>query len=97
MKPSNLGDIMGPLLPVVKLGVAALAGIPVSKIANDIIKNNVTIVTKMDKVKVVTGSVVIGAMISQQVSKTTDKLVDTLVNIKDRTGNSEETTEVEAS
>jgi hypothetical protein len=88
---------MGPLLPVVKLGVAALAGIPVSKIANDIIKNNVTIVTKIDKIKVVTGSVVIGAMISQQVSKTTDKLVDTLVNIKDRTGKTEETTEIEAS
>ena len=75
---------MSPLLPVVKLGVATLAGIPVSKIANDIIKNNVTIVTKMDKVKVVTGSVVIGAMISQQVSKTTDMFVDTIANIKRR-------------
>lgn len=75
---------MSPLLPVVKLGVATLAGIPVSKIANDIIKNNVTIVTKMDKVKVVTGSVVIGAMISQQVSKTTDMFVDTIVNLKRR-------------
>ena len=88
---------MGPLLPVVKLGVATLAGIPVSKIANDIIKNNVTIVTKIDKIKVVTGSVVIGAMISQQVSKTTDMLVDTIVNIKNRAGNPEETTEIEES
>ena len=88
---------MGPLLPVVKLGVATLAGIPVSKIANDIIKNNVTIVTKIDKIKVVTGSVVIGAMISQQVSKTTDMLVDTIVNIKNRAGNAEETTEIEES
>jgi len=81
---------MGPLLPIVKLGVATLAGIPVSKIANDIIKNNVTIVTQMDKVKVVTGSVVIGAMISQQVSKTTDALVDAVVGIKQRAGNVEE-------
>ena len=80
---------MGPLLPVVKLGVATLAGIPVSKIANDIIKNNVTIVTKMDKIKVVTGSVVIGAMISQQVSKTTDMFVDAVANIKNRTENTE--------
>jgi hypothetical protein len=88
---------MGPLLPVVKLGVAALAGIPVSKIANDIIKNNVTIVTKMDKVKVVSGSVVIGAMISQQVSKTTDMFVDALVNLKRSTEDSEETIEIDES
>jgi hypothetical protein len=88
---------MGPLLPVVKLGVAALAGIPVSKIANDIIKNNVTIVTKMDKIKVVSGSVVIGAMISQQVSKTTDMFVDALVNLKRSTEDSEETIEIDES
>lgn len=88
---------MGPLLPVVKLGVATLAGIPVSKIANDIIKNNVTIVTKMDKVKVATGSVVIGAMISQSVSKTTDMLVDAVVSLKQRTEKSEETEEIDES
>jgi hypothetical protein len=88
---------MGSLLPVVKLGVATLAGIPVSKIANDIIKNNVTIVTKIDKVKVATGSVVIGAMISQSLSRTTDMLVDTVVNLKQRTEKVEETTETEES
>ena len=87
---------MGPLLPVVKLGVATLAGIPVSKIANDIIKNNVTIVTKMDKVKVVTGSVVIGAMISQQVSKTTDMFVDAVANIKNRAENTDPEIEAES-
>lgn len=88
---------MGPVLPFVKLGVAALAGIPVSKIANDIIKNNVTIVTKVDKIKVATGSVVIGAMISQSISRTTDMLVDSVVNLKQRTEKSEETTEIEVS
>lgn len=88
---------MSSLLPAVKLGVAMLAGIPVSKIANDIVRNNVTIVTKIDKVKVVTGSVVIGAMISQQVSKTTDALVDAVVDLKHRVRNSEENTEIEES
>lgn len=88
---------MGSLLPVVKLGVAVLAGIPVSKIANDIIKNNVTIVTKIDKVKVATGSVVIGAMISQSLSKTTDMLVDTVANIRLRNEKTEETQEIEES
>ena len=88
---------MSSLLPAVKLGVAMLAGIPVSKIANDIIKNNVTIVTKLDKAKVVTGSVVIGAMISQQVSKTTDALVDAVVDLKNRAGKSDENLEIEES
>lgn len=76
---------MNSLLPAVKLGMAVLASIPVSKIANDIIKNNVTIVTKMDQIKVATGSVVIGAMLSQQVSKTTDMFVDAIVNLKKHT------------
>lgn len=86
---------MSSLLPAVKLGMAVLAGIPVSKIANDIIKNNVTIVTKMDQIKVATGSVVIGAMISQQVSKTTDMFVDAVVNLKQNIGNSDEVVEPE--
>lgn len=88
---------MGSLLPVVKLGVAVLAGIPVSKIANDIIKNNVTIVTKIDKVKVATGSVVIGAMISQSLSKTTDTLVDSVAALKLRIKKDEETEKSEES
>lgn len=88
---------MGPLLPVVKLGVGVLAGIPVSKIVNDIIRNNVTIVTKVDKIKVATGSVVIGAMVGNQVSKTTDTLVDAVVDIKNRVRNSEEIAEIEES
>jgi hypothetical protein len=88
---------MGSLLPVVKLATAVLASIPVSKITNDIIKNNVTIVTKMDRIKVATGGVVIGAMLSQQVSKTTDMFVDAVVNLKQRTENSEEITEIEES
>lgn len=80
---------MSPLLPVVKLGVSVLASIPVSKIANDIIRNNVTIVTKLDRVKVTTGGLVIGAMVSQSLSKTTDQLVDTAVALKNRIGSDE--------
>lgn len=84
---------MGPLLPVVKLGASVLAGIPVSKIVNDIIKNNVTIVTTADKVKVMTGSVVIGAMISDSLSKTTDRLVDSVASLKNRSKKNEDTKE----
>lgn len=88
---------MAPLVPVVKLGVAVLAGIPVSKITNDIIRNNVTIVTTLDRVKVVTGSAVIGAMISQSLSRTTDQLIDTVIALKNRNQENEETTEIEES
>jgi hypothetical protein len=88
---------MAPVLPVVKLGVAVLAGIPVSKITNDIIRNNVTIVTTLDRVKVVAGSAVIGAMISQSLSRTTDQLVDTVVALKNRNEENTETTEVNES
>ncbi len=85
---------MGSLLPVVKLGVSVLAGIPVSKITNDIIKNNVTIITKADKVKVMTGSIVIGGMVSQSLSKTTDMFVDSVVALKNRNQKNEETEEI---
>jgi len=88
---------MGSLLPVVKLGVSVLAGIPVSKITNDIIKNNVTIITKIDRIKVVSGSVVIGAMISQSLSRTTDAFVDTVVTFKNRNKNVEETEKINKS
>lgn len=82
---------MGSLLPVVKLGVSVIAGVPVSKIVNDIIRNNVTIITKVDKIKVVSGSVVIGAMISQSLSRTTDALVDAVIELKNRNEKPEET------
>lgn len=64
------------VLPAVKIGVGLLAGIPVSKITNDIIKNNVTVLTKIDHVKVATGSVVIGLMAAESVRRFTDNLVD---------------------
>jgi len=88
---------MGSLLPVVKLGVSLLAGIPVSKIVNDVIKNNVTVVTRIDQVKVVTGSIVIGGMISQSISRTTDTFVDGIVAFKNRNQKPEETEETEES
>lgn len=85
---------MSSLVPVVKFGVSVVASIPVSKITNDIIKNNVTIVTKLDRVKVATGGLVIGAMISQSLAKTTDKLVDNIIAFKQRSENKPEPTVV---
>jgi hypothetical protein len=88
---------MGSLLPVVKFGVAALAGIPVTKIVNDVVKNNVTIVTQADKVMVKAGGFIIGSMIAASLKETTDGVVDAVVAIKNRTQKTEETTETEES
>lgn len=80
-------------LPAVKLGVSLLAGIPVTKITNDIIKNNVTVLTKVDHIKVATGSVVIGAMVAQSVSRFTDNLVDEVAAAVKSVRNREETSD----
>lgn len=78
-------------LPAAKLGVSLLAGIPVTKITNDIIRNNVTVLTKVDHIKVATGSVVIGAMVAQSVSRFTDNLVDEVAAAVKSVRNREET------
>lgn len=85
---------MGSLLPVVKLGVVTLSSISVGKIVTDIIKNNVTIVTKIDKVKVATGSAVIGAMLSNHISKTTDVLIQDVIILKQHFAKHSETNEI---
>lgn len=88
---------MSPVLPIVKIGAGVLAGIPVSKIVTDIIKNNVTVVTKMDTFKVASGSVVIGVMVSTAVKKATDELIDAIVDIKQTIVKTKETEEIEKS
>jgi hypothetical protein len=55
-------------LPVAKLSVQFVAGLGVSKILADIVKNNVNVVTTADAVKVWTGSFVLGSIIIEQSS-----------------------------
>jgi hypothetical protein len=64
---------------MVRLGVHLVSSIGVSKIVNDMIVNNVNIVTKMDAVKVWTGSIVIGSMIAQHASKHVNDKIDAVV------------------
>ena len=55
-------------LPVAKLAIHLVASLGVTKVVNDIIKNNTTVVTTVDAVKVATGSLVLGSMIVEHAS-----------------------------
>lgn len=55
--------------PVVRLAAQLFASVGVSKVVNDIIKNNTTIVTTTDAVRVWAGSLVIGSMIADNAAK----------------------------
>lgn len=51
--------------PYVRLGVHAISTIGVSKVINDIITNNTTVITAWDSFRVATGSFVIGSVIAE--------------------------------
>ena len=70
---------MGPALPLVKLGIGVVAGIPVSKVLGDVIKNNVTVVTKSDAVKVKFGGWILTTMLAGALSRTTDTIVNNVI------------------
>jgi hypothetical protein len=61
---------------LVKLGVNLVASASVWKVVNDVIRNNVTIQTNADVVKVWTGSLIIGSMVADQASKHVNEKVD---------------------
>ena len=73
-------------LPVAKLAGQVVAGLGVSKILSDVIKNNVRVVTTADAVKVWVGSFVLGSMIVEQatnhVERATDEAVAMLKSFK---------------
>jgi hypothetical protein len=63
-------------LPVAKLSVQFVAGLGVSKIVADIVKNNVNVVTTADAVKVWTGSLVLGSIIIEQSSNHVERVAN---------------------
>lgn len=52
------------MFPMVKVGVHIMSLLGVSKVVNDIIQNNTTIVTTFDAIKVNAGSLVIGSIVA---------------------------------
>lgn len=70
---------MFPYLPQAKLTAQIVAGLGVSKIVSDIVKNNVVVVTTFQKVTVGAGSFVLGSMLMDQSAKHIEETADTVV------------------
>lgn len=63
-------------LEMFKTAVSGIVGIGTSKIAHQIISNNVTPENAIDKVTIAAGSIVIGQMVAEASKKHTDKTID---------------------
>jgi len=76
MKPSTLGEVtMVQALPVARIAVHVIASLGVSKVVGDVIKNNTTVVTTADAVKVYAGGLVLGSIIVDAASEhVTDRM-----------------------
>ena len=68
-------------LPLVKGATQVAAGMGVSKIVSDIVRNNVTSVTRVQQVTVSVGSFVLGSMLWEQSSNHIDRQVNHLVGV----------------
>jgi hypothetical protein len=66
-------------LPVAKLSAQFVAGLGVSKILADIVKNNVTIATTAQSVTVKAGSIVLGSMLVEQSSNHIERITNEVV------------------
>lgn len=63
-------------LPLVKLAAQVTAGLGVSKIVTDIVRNNVAITTTVQAVTVKAGAFVLGSMLVEQSSNHIERAVD---------------------
>ena len=75
-------------LPVIKMAAQIVGGVGVSKVVHDIIKNNVTVLTTFDAVKVWTGSFVIGAIVidraNDYIAESVDQVAEFVEKRKDK-------------
>ena len=89
---------MFPYLPAAKLATQVIAGMGVSKILGDIIKNNVVIATKTQAVTVKVGTFVLGSMLWDQTSNHIEKAANDVTafvtKLKDNNEEPEEKKEV---
>lgn len=65
--------------PFIRLFTQLIASVGVSKVVNDIIKNNTDIVTTSDALKVWSGSIVIGSMIAEHASEHVNRRVSEVI------------------
>jgi alpha-L-arabinofuranosidase len=64
------------LLPVAKLAVNIAAGLGVSKVVGDVVKNSAVVVTRYDAFRVKAGILVISSIIAEQGTKQIDQSLD---------------------
>jgi hypothetical protein len=67
-------------MPLTRLVVQLVASVGVSKVVNDVIKNNVTVTSTFQQVNVWTGSIVIGSLIGDVASKHVDDRTTQVIN-----------------
>lgn len=80
-------------LGTIKFAVHVIASLGVSKVVNDIIVNNTTVVTTIDQVRVAAGSLVIGSMLADTMSKHVDMRVNEIVAWNEKRKAEQETQE----
>lgn len=68
----------------IKLIAHIFAGLGVSKVVNDVIQNNTNIVTTWDSVRVATGSLVIGSLITEPAARQVDRAITTFYAWRDK-------------
>ena len=86
---------MFPYLPAAKLVTQVVAGMGVSKILGDIIKNNVVIATKTQAVTVKVGTFVLGSMLWDQSSNHIEKAANDVAALVTKLKEDKEETEEE--
>lgn len=72
---------MVPSLAIAKLAANIVAGLSVGKVINDIVTNNVAMITTTQKVLAHTGGFIIGSMVVDQACKHVDKQIDSLLDM----------------
>ena len=58
--------------PMIRLAAQVFASISVSKVVNDVIRNNTTVLSTADAVRVWGGSLIIGSMVADSAAKHVD-------------------------
>ena len=78
-------------IAIAKLGIQFATSLGVAKILGDIVKNNVTVVTTVQKVTVTTASLVLGSMIVDQTSSHIETVATDVTDWLEKRKNDKET------
>lgn len=78
-------------LPVAKMVAGVVSGLGVSKIVNDIVRNNVVIATPLQGITVKVGGFVLGSMLWEQSTKHIDRATDDTVAMIEKLKKSKDT------